>query len=260
MGPVIEPYITEDTFIPKHPLLMAREAWSKDIDVIFGATSNEGLFMNMFTKMDERYLNYFRNSAYFTPLLDMNLQPTDEMAIEIGKRVKKNYYGYTNPEKLNQLGYFYYSGDHEFWNGINRAVLSRLHFGGSGKTFLYRFDILTKLNFVRKMLDIEGYEGVEHGACMGYLFNISFPGVSPIELNSVEHKKAEKVVDLFTAFAIKHKFDGTEYEEWKPITSSEEPFKSFNLSNDGFKFIELPEYERFKDWIEIYKEANVDLF
>lgn len=258
MGPVIEPYVTENTFISKHPILMAREAWSKDIDVIFGATSNEGLFMNVFINMDERYLTNFRNSVYFTPLLDFNLVPTDEKAIEIGMKIKKNYYGYTNPEKMNKQGYFIYSSDHEFWNGINRAILSRLNYGGSGKTFLYRFDILTKLNLFRKIFEIEDYEGVEHGACVNYLFKF-FMMPTP-EKNTVEFNSIQRVVDIFTTFALKHDFNETKFADWKPVTLVDGPFKAFNLTSEGCEFQEIPEYERFKDWIEIYREACVDLF
>lgn len=262
MGPVVEPYVTENTFIPKNPVLMAREAWSKDIDVIFGATSNEGLFMNMFIMQDERYLNYFRNPAYFTPLLDFNLQPTDEKSIEIGKKIKKKYYGYTNPEKMNKQGYFYYSSDHEFWNGINRAILSRLNYGGNGKTFLYRFDILTKLNSFRKMFNVEDYEGVEHGACTGYLFKLDFGFFStPVpEENSIEYECIQRVVDIFTTFAMKHGFGGTKYGDWKEIKLNDGDFKAYNFTKEGCEFMEIPENERFKDWIEIYRDANVDLY
>lgn len=237
---------------------MAREAWSKDIDVIFGATSNEGLFMNMFIMQDEKYLTYFRNPAYFTPLLDLNLQPTDEKSIEIGKRIKKNYYGHTHPEKMNKAGYFLYSGDHEFWNGIYRSILSRLNYGGSGKTFLYRFDVLTKINFIRKLLDVEDYEGVEHGACIGYLFKMNL--ISPPEENSSELECVKRVVDIFATFAIKHGFKGTDYADWKEINLNDENFKAYNLTKDGFEFGEIPEYERFKDWIEIYKDVGADLY
>lgn len=56
LTPVVEPYITPTTFIPKDPVLMARKAWSKDIDCMIGVTSFEGGLMFMF---GDNYLTHF---------------------------------------------------------------------------------------------------------------------------------------------------------------------------------------------------------
>lgn len=56
--PVIEPYVTEQCFIPKDPLLMAREAWGNNIDTMFMGCSNEGLFsLLFFAKFGEEFYN-----------------------------------------------------------------------------------------------------------------------------------------------------------------------------------------------------------
>lgn len=41
-GPQIEPYQTNNCFITKDPLLMARESWFEDSDFMIGGCSNEG--------------------------------------------------------------------------------------------------------------------------------------------------------------------------------------------------------------------------
>jgi hypothetical protein len=96
---------------------------------------------------------------------------------------------------------------------------------------------------------------------MGYLFkgNFSFLEVPEFDENSIEFECIQRVVDIFTTFAIKHDFEGTNYEEWKPI-NSDENFKAYNLTKEGCEYQEIPENERFKDWVEIYKDANVDLY
>jgi cholinesterase len=43
-GPTIEPYLSNNCFVPEDPVLMAKKAWSNQIDSIMGVTSFEGLF------------------------------------------------------------------------------------------------------------------------------------------------------------------------------------------------------------------------
>lgn len=44
-SPVVEPYETEQCFLNKHPFELFRTAWSKDIPVIIGNCSSEGLLL-----------------------------------------------------------------------------------------------------------------------------------------------------------------------------------------------------------------------
>jgi hypothetical protein len=57
-----------------------------------------------------------------------------------------------------------------FWHGIQRSVQSRINAGGEGKTYLYRFDVDTKLNFMKKNLKLEDFPGVGHGEDLVYLW------------------------------------------------------------------------------------------
>lgn len=54
-GPVIEPYESEQCFLSKDPKLIARNnAWSKNIPMIIGGCSDEGL---LFHKSELKSLN-----------------------------------------------------------------------------------------------------------------------------------------------------------------------------------------------------------
>lgn len=257
MGPVIEPYVNEGTFLPKHPIEMGESAWSKDIDVIFGGTSHEGLLMNMFTKDDDKFFTYLQDPVYFAPLIDLNLKPNDEMAQKIGKKLKKLYYGCTLPYKMNKEGYFLHSGDFQFWTGINRAVLQRIHYGGRGKTFLYRFDAVTSMNYLKDFFSCHGYEGCEHAGDIAYLFKVKDMPV-PKE-GSIELEVLQKVIEIFTSFATKS-FNNWKFDKWEPVTSAEYPLKGFNITADECKFVELPENERLEKWAKMYKKANAKFY
>lgn len=255
MGPVVEPYTTEHTFIDKSPILMARDAWSKDIDVIIGATSNEGLLMCFVADTEEKRVKAFDDPTFFTPMLDLNLTKDDLKATKFGKMLKELYYGVNQPSESDKLPFFYYHSDMQFLHGIHRTILSRINSNGSGKTFTYYFDILTAQNAFRKFLRCEDMPGVEHGACMGYILSNTLTPLPAI--GSIEFENIMKVVGIVANFAI-HGHSGV--DEWEANESLELPLKCLHLTKDGMKMIDLPETERLKVWDEIYRKAGAVLY
>lgn len=104
--PVVEPAWSNNNFIPKKPVLMARDAWSKDIDCIVGATSFEGLFDSIFTETDDGAINALRgNVAYFAPLNELQVNETSEAAARYGEKIREIYYGSLEPAKSNMERY-----------------------------------------------------------------------------------------------------------------------------------------------------------
>lgn len=88
---------------------MARDAWSKDINVMIGGTSNEGLLMAYPIQMTNstKPLDILRsNINYFAPLHELGLDVNAMESIKIGTILKKLYYGCTQPSKTNTEGYF----------------------------------------------------------------------------------------------------------------------------------------------------------
>lgn len=263
-GPTIEPYRTENSFIPEHPMLMAREAWSNEIDCMIGGCTNEGLVMSMEFNLRHKYstLDNLRNFPnYFAPFLETGLTIDDPKAVEFGKIIKKAYYGFTEPSKTNIDGYYYFVGDYYFWLGIYRALLSRAASNGKGKTFLYRFDVVTELNFFKKFVKAEDHPGAEHGADVGHLFRGSMlPATASI--NSVEFDNIKRCIAIWTNFAITGNPNCSELGdvEWQPLGSVESTMKCLELSANKCSFIDLPEMERLKVWVSIFEKAGIELY
>lgn len=103
--PCIEPYESENCFIPKDPVLMAREAWGNDIPCMIGGTSFEGILRANFMK--ENVVKVLQNFNYFAPLLDLGLTVNSPKAAEYGKRIKEVYYGLLKPSVPSQEAYLY---------------------------------------------------------------------------------------------------------------------------------------------------------
>lgn len=53
--PQVEPYLSEMCFLPKSLLELGRNAWSKNIDAIFGGTADEGLMAYFTSPKQEQF-------------------------------------------------------------------------------------------------------------------------------------------------------------------------------------------------------------
>lgn len=90
-GPIIEPYATENSVIPMDPILMSYEAWSKDIDMIIGGTSDEGLIIYKHLKSKPEIL---KKSDLLQIILPSDLVDDihSEKAREIASKLKQYYF------------------------------------------------------------------------------------------------------------------------------------------------------------------------
>lgn len=104
-GPTIEPYISENCFIPKDPILMAREAWSNDIDCIFTGDSFEGILMSVYAK--DCWVKPLQNYNYFAPIIELGIDVNSEKAEKYGKIIKEIYFGDKVPSMENHENYLH---------------------------------------------------------------------------------------------------------------------------------------------------------
>lgn len=102
--PQVEPYISEMCFLPKSPLELGRNAWSKDIDVITGGTANEGQFFYLFSPDETQLPEINKNYGLLLPA-DLRQNLSEKEAHEKGKFLKKLYYGKEEVTKENLSKY-----------------------------------------------------------------------------------------------------------------------------------------------------------
>lgn len=91
-GPIIEPYVTENSVIPTDPIIMSETAWSKDLDMIIGGTSDEGLVIYRPLKSQPEIL---RKPDLIQSILPADLvgNASDEEAKKIALKLKQFYIG-----------------------------------------------------------------------------------------------------------------------------------------------------------------------
>ncbi|CRK91320.1 CLUMA_CG004994, isoform A [Clunio marinus] len=264
-GPVVEPYISNNCFIPKDPVLMARTAWSKDITLMIGATSNEGILR---ANVDSKKISdTLQNVNFFAPSIELNLDVKGEKAEKYGKLIKESYYGQSEVSANNQQPYLSFISDLYFWHGIQRALQSRMNNDGSGKNFLYRFDIDLSQNFVKKMHvpeeEYKKYPGASHCDELPYIFktNEQSTKLSSPTIDSKEFHVIRKMTETFTSFATNGDPNNQELGvQWDELESKDESLKCLNIHHNETKMILLPESRNLKVWNDIYSRENVDLY
>lgn len=105
--PVIEPYETPNSFMPKDPALMARDCWSNDIDCMLGATTLEGGLMGM---IEGNYWEFMKTSKDYSAAhiigLDANDAKNDQQLNDYGDKIKKLYFGEAEPSLETRYQYF----------------------------------------------------------------------------------------------------------------------------------------------------------
>lgn len=101
-APIVEPYVSDTCMIRDNPVKQARNAWSKNIDIIIGHTSNEG-------SMEARSNNFdiYKISNDFRLFIPYNTRNKSESTLENEvKSIKKLYNDFDKLYKDNLQQYF----------------------------------------------------------------------------------------------------------------------------------------------------------
>lgn len=96
-GPVIEHYTTEETFITETPINSLKSAWSNNMDMLIGGTSDEGLVWLKSVNEDENVLKNLKLESLIPPEIDTSLYKSE--AFEFVENLKKVYYPTSNPNE-----------------------------------------------------------------------------------------------------------------------------------------------------------------
>lgn len=102
-GATVEPYKSSNCFIPEDQILMARNAWSKDINCMMGGTSLEGI-LRANTDID-KIMEYMQYPKYYATAFELGVHENSEKAENYGRKLMDLYYKGTKPSVGNQQPY-----------------------------------------------------------------------------------------------------------------------------------------------------------
>ncbi|XP_063697499.1 esterase B1-like [Culicoides brevitarsis] len=243
-GPVVEPYLTEMTFIKKHPLQSEvwQTAWGNSIDVMIGGCSLEGLLMYPYVSLEK--ISALGN---FSHVIAQNVQldHTSKTCIEKGLKLKNFYYGTETPSMDNVDIYIDIQTDKNFWHGMWMAM--KAHRGSN--TYLYRFDVAPSdyNQTIRVLCNIPHQRGAAHVEDVFYIFKAEY-----LEL-PMRASRDDKIIRMFSKSFGDFAKDGNPSPKdiiWRPVESSDD-VKCLNINENEVQFISFPEKDRMKLWDEI---------
>lgn len=246
-GPTIEPYARENSFMLDHPENLAINSWGNDIDILIGSTSLEnGALINLI-RMIPGVIN---SVADFPSYIPYNLNFTQEEREEHGETLKAMYYGMLEPTVTNLDGTLIMSAEFAFVHSIHRIVKQRWSSGGSGRTFVYRFDADSDNNCfsTRNFIDTIYREPI-HMDDLCHLFKTSFAPVPA--LNSVGWNTTQLMLSIFTNFAAT---GNPGVEGWLASTGVNNlpPLWGYNIREVNDLIGPLPEHRRMEVWDTFY--------
>lgn len=96
-GPVVEPYVSEQCVLPATPLELERNSWGKEIPLLIGGTSDDGLYLYRQTVDNPKSLDYIKSSPEYLVPVDVGHPLESEKCKELGKRIKEFYFGNKDP-------------------------------------------------------------------------------------------------------------------------------------------------------------------
>ncbi|KAH8280909.1 hypothetical protein KR054_004022 [Drosophila jambulina] len=248
---------TEDGLVQaSYPQLM-KDAWSRQVPLLLGGTSFEGLVFYPFCKLDNGYmLDLLKHEPAMVLPHELYNSMSAEERLQASDELVKHHYGPRGITKNNVtqiLDLFSYK---LFWHGIHRVVLSRLS-QARAPTYLYRFDFDSpRWNLMRNHLcgdDIK--RGVCHADDLGYIFRKKDHMKLP--LDSAEYLTIQRMVSILTTFAKTGDPNCPETgpDEWIPVTAKY-PFKVLNIGQDVECLTQI-EKEGLEVWNRLYNSRKL---
>lgn len=146
------------------------------------------------------------------------------------------------------------SGEFAFWHSIHRIVKQRWASSGTGRSYVYRFDVDSDNNcFSQRNFVPTRYREPIHMDDICHLFKTSFSNVPPT--NSVGWNTTEKMVEIFTNFAAT---GNPGIENWLPSTGEDNrpPLYGYNIRERNDVIGPLPEIHRMDVWDTFYSASS----
>lgn len=194
LSPTVETSTSEERFLPDSPINILKSGNYNKVPVIIGATSNEGLLMNIITMHLKDDIEP-ANDAEYAPYW---LNVSHEKAVQVGKRIKDHYYTGKIPSDENKQCYYDYISDTYFLRAIFNFAKTLIE-TSNNDVYLYYFDQVTNLNQFKQLFNGANYEGACHGEDLLYMFKTA---MSPaVDVNSKEYLGIQRLTTWLTNFA-----------------------------------------------------------
>lgn len=193
--PSVEPKGTKNAFLTEKPIQRMLDGKFHRVPVMMGSPSFEGMFISLFFNGVPTALDHFNANPQFIVPFTFDIQGDAAKMAEATKELQKIYFNGNTEGTLLQWLSVYSDGIFSFSNyEIGRFRVD----DNAYPVYYYKFSYDGSLNFFKKNLSLENFEGASHGDELFYLFEPGLEGFTPDE--NASHVR-EQMTTLWTNFA-----------------------------------------------------------
>ncbi|XP_063709090.1 esterase B1-like [Culicoides brevitarsis] len=248
--PRVERYNNGNCFLPESIKDLAENAWSKDINLIIGAGSMEGVFYYVCNPSDENLAKVDQDPSLLLPL-ELQLNLSEELKREKGRIMKKLYFEDKSITKDMEKEYNMYMADKLTNYPIFQTISYRQPRCGN-KTFLYRLnlppstDVPAYYQSARALFNIPNNPGTAHGEDIPLLYKTKI--ARRFHSGDDLYLQWQKFLTAFVNFV---KIGQPNMENWHPITDKTQHFE-INIS-ENWKMEPLVNLSKLHEWSRLYE-------
>ncbi|XP_060518494.1 juvenile hormone esterase-like isoform X2 [Cylas formicarius] len=247
ISPVIE-YPHEGAFLTKSPIDILNAGEQNQVPLILGYNSKEGHWMN-YQQMAAKAMGTWVAPFSWECIIpwQTGIKKGTAKSKRFADTLERTYQTETPEENVVNAW-----SDSIYDVGIEQAIKFHLK-THLAPIYAYRISVITRLNYLKRSLNLWDKPGVFHSDELGYLFSQSItPKVSP---GSPEDIYRRRIVKLWTNF-VKYKNPTPDDELnvlWQPVESVD-PIKQLDIG-ENLTFVDTPEARRFVVWNELLEES-----
>ncbi|CAH2107813.1 unnamed protein product [Euphydryas editha] len=249
--PVVEKkFSNSEAFLAENPVDILISGRFHDVPLMAGYNTAEGLVFVLPELRKLEIKNKFPSHFLSRQLIE---RISEEKAIEFGSRLKQFYFDNEEITADNIKVLSDVLADRHILYPIHRFVNFYAEYCKS--IFMYRFNLNTDLNFLKKALGFEAEAGACHGDDLFYIFKNN--------MNDDKYQEQEKLKDyinmitkLWADFAKlgNPTPDNTWNTKWTPYTKSS---KEYLYIDEVLSMGENCERDRMEFWDKLYTEAGL---
>lgn len=199
---VVEPENSEELrFLTEAPEKLLKEGKFDRIPLMIGTTDNEGLLMIRPAQLDvNTFRRYNEDENFFVPL-SFNLTDSSSEASEVAEKFKEVYFHGANLSYDMLAEWAVFHTDAQFKFPTDRMITALSVNSTSRFIFRYVFSYSGALNFLKKLLFLNSFEGACHFDENFYLFTPGLPLVIPVWPGDHALTVRRRMVKMWTNFA-----------------------------------------------------------
>lgn len=270
--PKVEPYVSENCFLPKPAVELSRDPWSKNIDIIIGGNSDEGLLFSVFAVPP--VLEMVKQNPSLLVPYNLRGKMNVHEARAAGDILRNLYFWKSDPTAEN---FIKYEGDHQFWHGIWRYICQRSNCGGQGKTYIYYLEGKTdpELHVYKALRDytsVTHLHGCNHTDDFALVFKTKYSGKP--KLSNESYKLFTNFQAMYASFiktgdpnnglpkGVKWYPYGeipvveSDYEDDDEEDEGNTP-KCLKFTNETVELVSLPMFDRLLVWDRLYDREDL---